>query len=125
MTGPIAVEPREDYRIWLRYSDGAEGEVDLSDLAGGGVFSAWDDRACFEAVHMTEYGAIAWSEELELCPDALYMRLTASPSARSCRERWKSWAMPEVCRFYGIVIQMNFGDHAPLTSMPDTAAAAP
>ena len=25
MTDPIAVEPREDYRIWLRYSDGAEG----------------------------------------------------------------------------------------------------
>ena len=76
MIDPIAVEPRESFRIWLRYSDGAEGEVDLSDLAGGGVFSAWDDRACFETVHVTEYGAIAWSEELELCPDALYMRLT-------------------------------------------------
>ena len=76
MIDPIAVEPREDYRIWLRYSDGEEGEVDLSDLAGGGVFSAWDDRACFETVHVTEYGAIAWSEELELCSDALYMRLT-------------------------------------------------
>ena len=81
MIDPIAVEPREDYRIWLRYSDGAEGEVDLSDLAGDGVFSAWDDRACFEAVHVTEYGAIAWSEELELCPDALYMRLTGKSVA--------------------------------------------
>ena len=81
MIDPIAVEPREDYCIWLRYSDGAEGEVDLSDLAGGGVFSTWDDRAYFEAVHVTEYGAIAWSEELELCPDALYMRLTGKPLA--------------------------------------------
>ena len=76
MVEPIAVEPREGYRIWLRYSDGVAGEVDLSDLAGGGVFSVWDDRTCFEAVHLTEYGAIAWSGELELCPDALYMRLT-------------------------------------------------
>ena len=76
MIEPIAVEPREGYRIWLRYSDGEAGEVNLSDLAGGGVFSVWDDRTCFEAVHLTEYGAIAWSEELELCPDALYMRLT-------------------------------------------------
>lgn len=81
MIDPIAVEPRKGFRIWLRYTDGAEGEVDLSDLAGGGVFSAWDDRACFEAVHVTEYGAIAWSEELELCPDALYMRLTGKPLA--------------------------------------------
>ena len=76
MSDPVAVEPREGFRIWLRYSDGEEGEIDLSDLAGGGVFSAWDDRACFEAVHVTEYGAIAWSEEVEICPDTLYMRLT-------------------------------------------------
>ena len=81
MVEPIAVEPREGYRIWLRYSDGAAGEVDLSDLAGGGVFSVWDDRTCFEAVHLTEYGAIAWSGELELCPDALYMRLTGKSVA--------------------------------------------
>ena len=81
MVEPIAVEPREGYRIWLRHSDGAAGEVDLSDLAGGGVFSAWDDRASFEAVHLTEYGSIAWSEDLELCPDALYMRLTGKSVA--------------------------------------------
>ena len=73
---PTAVEAREGYRIWLRYSDGSDGEVDLSHLAGGGVFEAWNDRACFEAVRITEYDAIAWGEELELCPDALYMQLT-------------------------------------------------
>ena len=73
---PTAVEPRAGYRIWLAYSDGASGEVDLSHLAGGGVFEAWNDRACFTAVRITEYDAIAWGEELELCPDALYMQLT-------------------------------------------------
>ena len=51
MIRPIAVEPREGYRVWLRYPDGAKGEVDLSHLAGRGVFKAWDDRACFETVH--------------------------------------------------------------------------
>ena len=30
MARPTSVEPREGYRIWLRYSDGAAGEVDLS-----------------------------------------------------------------------------------------------
>ena len=73
---PTAVEPREGHRIWLEYSDGSAGEVDLSHLAGGGVFEAWNDRAHFAAVRITEYDAIAWGEELELCPDALYMRLT-------------------------------------------------
>ena len=73
---PTAVEPREGHRIWIEYSDGAAGEVDLSHLAGGGVFEAWDDRAYFAAVRITEYDAIAWGDELELCPDALYMQLT-------------------------------------------------
>ena len=47
------VEPRDGYRIWLRYSDGAAGEVDLSDMAGRGVFKVWLDRAFFEGVHVS------------------------------------------------------------------------
>ena len=73
---PTAVEPREGNRIWLEYSDGSAGDVDLSHLAGGGVFEVWNDRAYYAAVRITEYDAIAWGDELELCPDALYMQLT-------------------------------------------------
>ncbi len=62
MTRPTIVEPRDGYRIWLRYSDGAAGEVDLSHLAGRGVFAAWNDPACFEAVRVTADGGIAWGE---------------------------------------------------------------
>ena len=80
MNRPMEVEARDGYRIWLRYSDGAAGEVDLSYLAGRGVFAAWDGRACFEAVRVTADGGIAWEEDIELCPDALYMRLTGKPN---------------------------------------------
>jgi len=73
---PVAVEPRDGYRIWLRYADGAEGEVDLSDLAGKGVFTAWRDRAFFERVHIAPWRSIAWDEDIELCPDALYLEIT-------------------------------------------------
>lgn len=76
MIRPTEVKAREGYRIWLRYSDGSTGEVDLSHLAGRGVFKAWKDRTIFEAVHLSEGGAIAWSEDIELCPDALYLQLT-------------------------------------------------
>ena len=38
MIEAVDVEPRDGYRIWLRYSDGASGEVDLSDMAGRGGF---------------------------------------------------------------------------------------
>ena len=52
MVRPTKVEPREGYRIWIRYSDGASGEIDLSYLAGRGVFSAWMNRVSFEAVNI-------------------------------------------------------------------------
>ena len=73
---PTAVEPRDGYRIWIRYADGPEGEIDLSHLAGHGVFAAWDDRNYFEKVHVTEHRSIAWDDQIELCPDALYLQLT-------------------------------------------------
>ena len=70
------VEPRDGFRLWLRYSDGSAGEVDLSGMAGKGVFRAWDKPGLFDRVHVAAHGAIAWSEEIELCPDALYIELT-------------------------------------------------
>ena len=70
------VEPRDGYQIWICYSDGAAGVVDLSHLAGQGVFKAWENWAFFCSVHLTANGAVAWDEDIELCPDALYMRLT-------------------------------------------------
>ena len=76
MPEPIRVEPRKGYRIWVEYDDGASGEVDLSHNAGKGVFKVWDEPGVFEQVHITEDGAIGWGNELDLCPDAVYFRLT-------------------------------------------------
>ena len=76
MVRPIRVETRPGYRIWLEYSDGVSGEMDLLDMACKGVFKAWNEPGYFDRVHIAPSGAIAWDEELELCPDALYMELT-------------------------------------------------
>ena len=75
----IAVKPLPNYRIWIKYSDGAEGEVDFSHLAGKGVFNFWNDYRNFQKVHISEAGAIAWSEDIEVCPDATYLKLTGKP----------------------------------------------
>ena len=89
----MEVQPRNGYRIWLRYSDGATGEVDLSDGAGRGVFEAWRDRGFFERVHVSSYGSIAWTDDVELCEDALYLELTGKsvedlmPAVRRLRTR--------------------------------------
>jgi len=42
------------YRIWLRYQDGTEGEVDLSHLAGRGVFASWEQESAFAQVRLAQ-----------------------------------------------------------------------
>lgn len=74
---PIKIEAREGYKIWLEYADGAAGELDLSHLVGSGVFKAWEDKAFFRQVHIADHRAIVWSDEIDLCPDALHMELTS------------------------------------------------
>lgn len=76
MLKPVKVKALEGYTIWIEYADGVKGEVDLSHLAGKGVFSLWNDDTAFENVYIGESGEIAWNEEVDLCPDALYMKIT-------------------------------------------------
>ncbi len=64
------------YKLYLEYGDGVTGEVDLSHLAGKGVFVEWNDPAVFEAVTVGSHGEIRWTENLEICADALYLELT-------------------------------------------------
>ena len=75
MFKPVEVKALPDYQIWIRYADGTEGAVDVSHLAGRGVFTLWDDYAAFEQVYIGEAGQIAWSGEMDLCPDTVYMDL--------------------------------------------------
>lgn len=76
MIRPIEVKALPNFRIWLRYDDGTEGDVDLSDVAGRGVFKAWDDLAFFNSVQLGSHGAIEWGTAIDICPDAMYLRLT-------------------------------------------------
>lgn len=72
----VDVEARPNYRLWVRFADGVEGEVDLSDLVGKGVFSAWEDPDVFRSVEIDEEsGTVVWPGELDLAPDALHKEL--------------------------------------------------
>ena len=68
--------PRPGHKLFLRFDDDVAGEVDLSGLAGRGVFAKWQEAGVFERVCVTEMGAVEWPGELDLCPDALYLQLT-------------------------------------------------
>jgi hypothetical protein len=72
----LSAEPLSEFRLRLRFADGTDGVVDLSDLAGLGVFRAWLQQGTFEQVTVTHYGSLAWPSGLDLCPDSLYLRMT-------------------------------------------------
>ncbi|MFH1568667.1 MAG: DUF2442 domain-containing protein [Gemmatimonadota bacterium] len=76
MPRPSEVRALSRYRLWLRFDDGVEGEVDLSRFVGRGVFARWEDPEAFDAVHIGEDGQIAWDEVIEMCADALYLEIT-------------------------------------------------
>ena len=75
----VSVQPLEEYKIRIEYTDGISGEADLSHLVGKGVFKLWDNYENFEKVYVGESGEIAWSDEIDLCPDSLYMEITGKP----------------------------------------------
>lgn len=81
MVRPIAVEPLAEFRVRIRYSDGVEGVIDLSPNVGRGVFTPLLDPAFFRRVHVGQFGQIAWSEDIEICPDAAYQDILRQKGA--------------------------------------------
>ena len=58
------------------------------------MFAIWEQEGVFAQVKLTAHGQIEWPGEVDLCPDALYLRGRLLPAR-----------MPEGSRFYGIVIK--------------------
>ena len=76
MYKPIEVKALKKYTIWVKYEDGTEGEIDLSHLAGKGVFKIWEKNSNFENVYIDkESGAITWNDQLDICADNVYYKL--------------------------------------------------
>jgi Protein of unknown function (DUF2442) len=73
----IDAQALHPYRLYVKFSDGAKGTIDVSSWAGKGVFVAWDDPAFFEQVHINSTGrSLEWGSLIDLCADSLYMSLT-------------------------------------------------
>ena len=72
----VDAKPLPNFQLELRFDTGETGIVDLSSLAGRGVFDAWNVPGVFEAVSVTDVGAVQWPGEIDLCPDALYLQMT-------------------------------------------------
>ena len=65
-----------DYVIWIRFNDGAIGEVDLRDELSGEIFEPLKDLSKFKLFHVDpDIETIVWDNEADLAPEFLYEKM--------------------------------------------------
>ncbi|MBI5214454.1 MAG: DUF2442 domain-containing protein [Ignavibacteriae bacterium] len=73
---PTQVKALPNYLLWIKFNDGTEGTVSLSDIAGQGVFEPFTNQEFFRQVYIDKQsGAIAWNEELDIDSLSLYLEI--------------------------------------------------
>ena len=70
------VKVLDGYRLELTFGNGLHGRGALSDLVGSGVFRLWSDYREFQKVKISDTGDLTWRGQVDLCPDALYLKVT-------------------------------------------------
>ena len=70
---PTEVRVVGDHRLWMRFEDGAEGEVDFSDRVWRGVFEPLADAEFFSRVELdAELGTTVWPNGADIAPETLH-----------------------------------------------------
>src|SRR6267142_5520607 len=125
---PVVVFARllEGNRLRLGFEDGFEGDVDVAAVVGAfrGVFGPLRLPSYFRRVRVdSDLGTICWPNGADIAPETLRGALTGV--TRTKRRRAGSppldlnapganGSMPEICRFFGVVIEMYLSEkHAP------------
>lgn len=79
-----ALKVLDNYRVWLRFSDGVEGEVDFSPKPRTGVYASWNSYENFRQARIGDCGELLWNDQLDFCPDSLWLQVTGKkPEALS------------------------------------------
>jgi hypothetical protein len=65
-----------NYKLHIKYNNGVEGDIDLSEYAGKGVFSKFSDLNFFNNVWIGNNGAPTWNDEIDIDPINPYLMIT-------------------------------------------------
>ncbi len=81
MKNIVEVKPLGGHRLYLRFEDGVEGQLDFAErLRFDGVFALLRDPAVFAQVRIhPELGTVVWPTGADLDPDVLYAELSGTP----------------------------------------------
>jgi hypothetical protein len=67
-----------DYRIWLKFDDGSQGEVDLEAELWGDIFEPLKEKGVFKQARLdTELNTITWDNGADFSPEFLYEMVTS------------------------------------------------
>ena len=81
----VACKPIPNYCVWIRFDDGLEGEVDLSDLVGKGVFTVWKSVDFFNQVRVDDKtDTLTWGNDLDLDPYVLREQILKNKPTQGC-----------------------------------------
>ena len=72
------------YKIWLRFSDGVEGELDLEQELWGEVFEPLKDKKAFSNFTIDpELNTIVWPNGADFAPEFLYQKICPNYELKS------------------------------------------
>jgi hypothetical protein len=80
-----AIQPRGLHRLWLRFSDGSEGERDFSALVAepGSLAKPLRDPAYFAGAFTEDGSGLAWPNGLDLDGEALHDSMRSAGELRA------------------------------------------
>jgi Protein of unknown function (DUF2442) len=85
---PHVVEAKHlgGHRVWLKFNDGASGELDLSDELDGPVFEPLRDVEFFSRF-VVRYNTLSWENGADFAPEFLRKKLTLSRQSTRTRSK--------------------------------------
>ena len=68
------VEPRENYTLFLTFTDGKKGIFDAKPYLDTGIFRQLQNPSLFKSVKVGDVSqTIEWANGADLCPDCVYL----------------------------------------------------
>jgi uncharacterized protein DUF2442 len=74
-----------DYKIWLSFNDGTQGEVDLESELYGEIFEALKDVSFFKSFTL-EGHTLSWSNGADFAPEFLHEISVGDPNSERPQE---------------------------------------
>lgn len=67
-----SVRPTENYRLQLQFTNGETKTFDVSPYLTRGIFTELQNTTLFKTAKVFN-GTVIWANELDFCPDTLYL----------------------------------------------------